>query len=530
MKLAFDFGTTNSVVARWDEARAGAEILSLPDLSLPPETALPPIIPSLFYLQDGQTGQAISGHAVRAAGLDRLADNRLFRNFKRGLVTQTKIAPRQIDGQEWTVRAVGDRFLQTVLQALPHQPAEIEQLVLTAPVESFEMYVAWLNEVMAGYDFGSEQVRVVDESTAAALGYAVTEPDALVLVFDFGGGTLDISLVQLPENRAKTGGFLKRLRRRMLNQHTARVIAKAGQITGGSDIDHWLQNYILSQLDHNLENPSAALLTACEQAKINLSAAEQTEIAFSLAGQDHSLPLTRVELETLLEENGFFTVIRRTIDKVMFQARRQGIFREDIDYVLLVGGTTLMPAVQQVLKTYFSEIAVRADKPFTAVAEGALQVAAGFGLEDYLVHSYGLRHLDPESQQQRYEEIIPMGTRYPTEQPIEILLGAAHPDQEAIEFVIGEINTEAAGLIEVQYENGEAVFVAQGDDTAQQVVPLNEEAVSQALAQLLPPGQPGQDRIKAQFSIDDERRLRLTLLDLQTETTLLQDVVLTALK
>ena len=68
----------------------------------------------------------------------------------------------------------------------------------------------------------------------------------------------------------------------------------------------------------------------------------------------------------------------------MYVARQRGIFKEDIRYVLLVGGTSLMPSVQRTLKQYFTDTAVRSDKPFTAVAEGALQVAAGFGLDDYL--------------------------------------------------------------------------------------------------------------------------------------------------
>ncbi|NDJ63066.1 MAG: Hsp70 family protein, partial [Chloroflexi bacterium] len=245
----------------------------------------------------------------------------------------------------------------------------------------------------------------------------------------------------------------------------------------------------------------------------------------------HEVTLTRSELETLLEANGFYQALRRVVDKVMYVARQRGIFKEDIHYVLLVGGTSLMPSVQTTLKQYFTDMAVRADKPFTAVAEGALQVAAGYGLEDYLAHSYGLRHLDAETGKHSYDEIIPMGSRYPTEVPVEVLLSAAHDDQQEVEFVIGEIDSESIAMIEVKYEDGQAVFVAQANEAAQQqIIPVNDALVAQNLAKLVPPGKAGEDRIKANFSVDDRRQLRLTVTDVQTSRVLLQNVVVATLR
>lgn len=530
-KLALDFGTTNSLIAICDDEQPTAKIINLPNISLNEAKDHPAIIPSLLYIQNGASGQVVVGQAVRAQGLDRQRDNRLFRNFKRGIATTPASKPRQIDGVAWAERDAGRSFIHHLLQALPYPKTDLAQLVLTAPVEVFELYLAWLNEVTI--HLAPEQVRIVDESTAAALGYAVIEPDAVVLVFDFGGGTLDVSLVQLPESREKTGGILQRLRRKSPGQHTARVIAKVGRAIGGSDIDQWLLNEVMKRTSLTTEllgKDYTPLLTLCEGAKISLSSAAKTELTFEAAGQTHQLTLTRAELETLLEENGFYTTLRRVIDKVMVTARQRGIFREDINYVLLVGGTSLMPSVQQVLKHYFSDLAVRADKPFTAVVEGALQVAAGLGLEDYLVHGYGLRHLDSLTGSHLYEEIIPMGTRYPLDKPVEILLGAAHPDQKEIEFVIGEINADAISTVEVTYEAGQTVFVTEANDYAHQIIPLNEAQVEQALAQLQPPGLPGQDRLKALFTVDAQRRLRLTVVDLQTNQTLLENVVLASLR
>jgi molecular chaperone DnaK (HSP70) len=378
-----------------------------------------------------------------------------------------------------------------------------------------------------------DKVRVVDESTAAALGYAVTKPGAVVLVFDFGGGTLDLSLVQLPESRSKVGGFIKRLLGGKSAQHTARVIAKAGRIIGGSDVDQWLLTEVLDRsglTTQELGNDYTKLLTLCEKAKIDLSTDEETIISFDVSGKDYNLTITRQELESLLEENKLFSSLRRVVDKVMHVARQRGIFKEDIHYVLLVGGTSLMPSVQRTLGQYFTDMAVRADKPFTAVAEGALQVAAGYGLEDYLMHSYGLRYLDEESGEHAFDEIISMGSGYPTSSSVEVILGAAHEAQTEVEFVIGEIDSDSVAMVEVRYEDGQAVFVAQAGSSEQQIVLLNEDEAGGILAKLDPSGTIGENRIKADFSIDDRRRLRVTVVDIQTNKKLLDDVAVVTLR
>lgn len=531
-KLAIDLGTTNSVVARWNTETDEAQIVRVPGISILQDAERPPLVPSLIYIQDGRMGSTIIGQAVDDGQLNVQRDNRLFRNFKRGIVASPAPEARLIDGQKWSDRDAGRAFVRSLIDALPYTKADIEQLVLTAPVAAFEGYLAWLNEVMD--DLADDTIRIVDESTAAALGYAVTKPGAVVLVFDFGGGTLDLSLVQLPEHREKVGGFLRKLVKSHAAQHSARVIAKAGRIIGGSDVDQWMLADVLKRTGlttKDLGDGYPRLLTACEQAKIALSTDEVATISFEDAASKHfDVIYKREELEHLLEQNGFFSALRRVVDKVMHVARQRGIFKEDIHYVLMVGGTSLMPSVQRTLSQYFTDMAVRADKPFTAVAEGALQIAAGYGLEDYLIHSYGLRHLDEASGAHQYDEIIPMGSRYPTEEPIEVLLGAAHAQQESIEFVIGEIDSDAVSMIEVKYENGQAVFVAQANAGAQQIVPLNEVEALKMLAKLEPAGQPGEDRIKAAFRIDDRRRLRVSVTDIKTSKLLLEDVVVTTLR
>jgi molecular chaperone DnaK (HSP70) len=526
-RLAIDFGTTNSAVAQW--TGSAIEVLSLSGLSQPATDTQPPLIPSLLYVQDGHGAHTVAGQAVRERGLDYQPDNRLFRNFKRGIATTTALPPRLIDGTPWADPDAGCHFLRHLLAALPYDAGRIEQLVLTAPVVTFESYQGWLAGAVEPYMPDAARLRLLDEATAAALGYAVTEPGAIVLVFDFGGGTLDLSLVKLPESQEQTGGFLGRLGGS--RPQAARVIAKAGRVLGGSDIDQWLLADILRRAGLTAEQSGsqyAALLTRCEQAKIALSSQETTTVDFAAAGRDHSVVVTRVELESLLDQNGFYAAVRHVADKVMHVARRNGIFKEDIRYVLMVGGVSLMPSVQATLRRYFSDTAIRADKPFTAVVEGALQLAAGGGLDDYLLHGYGLRHLDPETGQHAYEELIPAGTYYPTGSPFEIVLGAAHPDQPAIEFVIGEISADSVALVEVRYEADQAVFVAKADQDRQQIVLVN--AGSPLLVQLEPGGVPGTDRLKASFTVDAQRRLRVSVTDLKTRRKLVRDAVVATLR
>ncbi len=529
--LALDFGTTNSVLAVWNTTEGRADLLYLPALSLD-DAVLPPLIPSLLYVRQGAQPDLVVGQAVRAAGLDHSHDRRLFRNFKRGVVMLPVPPPRLLDETAWGDREAGRAFLTALSAALPFSAAEVDQLVITAPIAAFDHYLDWLRDTLEMLGFPSERVRVVDESTAAALGYAVRSPGAPLLVVDFGGGTLDLSLIQLPQRRERVGGLLNALRRGETANYTARVIAKGGRLLGGSDIDQWLMAEVLrlANLDAaTLGDDTTALLTACEAAKIALSSADETQIAFSVNGTAHQVQITRAMLEGVLDQHGFFSTLRHLIDKVMHEAGREGIFTEDIRHVLIVGGTALIPSVQRALHQYFRKAELYADKPFTAVVEGALEAAQGISLEDFLVNSYGLRHLDPQTGAHAYEEIIPMGSRYPSAAPYEVLLGAAHDGQTELEFVIGMIDAESAAMVEIAYEDGRPVFLARADAATNRVIALNEFAPPLCVP-LDPPATLGEDRIRAAFSVDAEKRLHVTVTDLKTRRTLLQDMVIVALR
>ena len=158
-KLAIDFGTTNSVIARWNEAQHAAEVVALPGLSTFNLEGVPPIVPSLTYVHDAQNGRITLGQAVRDQALDVQKTNRLFRNFKRGVVATPAPEPRLIDGQLWNDRDAGEHFMRQLLQMLPDRN-EIDQLVMTVPVAAFRGYVDWLNGLVGD---AADKIRVVDE-------------------------------------------------------------------------------------------------------------------------------------------------------------------------------------------------------------------------------------------------------------------------------------------------------------------------------------------------------------------------------
>ena len=549
-KLAIDFGTTNSVIARWDESTASQQTLDIPPLSISTASGTF-LIPTLLYVKDGRSGEVVIGQAVRAQGLDHQLDNRLFRNFKRTLNAEAIFDARLIDGAPWTEAQAGKIYLRRLLESLPYQSEDIEQLVITVPVAAFEEYTSWLSNAVEGIP--AEKIRIVDESTAAALGYAITEPGATVLVIDFGGGTLDLSLVRLPKSHEMVGRKLL-AKSKDTDNDKAQVISKAGVSLGGSDIDQWLLQDILRREQLSPEALGAgfaSLLSACEQAKIALSTIHETTIQFTTSAEKHiSVLQTRAELEALMKQNGLFSALKQAIEKVMGLAAQKGVYREDIQHVLLIGGTALIPSVQQTLDEYFRAItqrqhtaisqmptwpsttwkventSIRVDKPFTAVVEGALQISAGFHLDDQLAHGYGLRYLDSFGSH-RFDEIIPMGSSYPTRQPVSVILSASHPNQETVEFMIGQIDTDALASAEVNFKGGQSAFVTQAGGRSQIIVPLNTGQPLQA--HLSPPGQPGLARLRADFSIDAMRRLRVSVSDLKTRKKLLIDSIVTPL-
>ncbi|MCF2147227.1 Hsp70 family protein [Desmonostoc muscorum LEGE 12446] len=525
MAIAIDFGTSNTVIARWNPVTQQPETLNLPGLSIK-QSLNPPLIPSLVYVEDASQSKILVGQQVRDRGLDLKGETRFFRSFKRGIGANIQGFLPELDGQIVTFEQVGQWFLTQVIEELAPLEGGLDSLVLTVPVDSFEAYRHWLGKVCQSLNV--EQVRMLDEPTAAALGYGLADREIL-LVIDFGGGTLDLSLVQLNQGvqaTTKPVGFLLKWGNKSLAEDskqkvkTARVLAKAGQNLGGTDIDNWLVDYF-AKTQGLAVSPLTTRLA--ERVKIQLSTQNQaSEVYFDdETFESYELELNRDSFENVLKEHAFFELLDESMTTLLQQARRQGIEIADINAVLLVGGTVQLPAVQTWIKQYFEPDKIRCERPFEAIAQGALQIAQGIEIKDFLYHSYGIRYWDRRNQRHHWHPIIKAGQPYPMSQAVELVLGASVENQPSIELIMGELGADT-GNTEV-YFDGDRLITRRLESRETTVKPLNDREGARTIAQLTPSGYPGSDRVKIFFQVDQQRFLRITVEDLLTNDTLLEN-------
>jgi molecular chaperone DnaK (HSP70) len=523
MVYAVDFGTSNTVVVRWNAVTQQSETLTLPGLSMRMGDN-PPLIPSLVYVDDATRESVVTGQAVRDRGLDLATDPRFFRNVKRGIGAEIQGFLPELDGRPITFEQIGQWFLNSVIQQIQADDPNLDALVFTVPVDSFEAYRHWLTQVCQSLQV--PQVRMLDEPTAAALGYGLDNQGTL-LVIDFGGGTLDLSLVRLEERRSSTKpvGFLLKWGQKVLDHSAqrpklARVLAKAGQNLGGADIDHWLVDYFVAT--QGLTSTPLTLRLA-ERLKIQLSQQDAaTEVYFNDETLDsYELQLDRDRFNQLLQEHQFFARLDEAMTQVLRQAQRQGLTPEDIDAVLLVGGTAQIPAVKTWVEQYFIPDKIRSERPFEAIAQGALQLSQGAEIKDFLYHSYGIRYWDRRNNSHGWHPLIKQGQPYPMPDPVELVLGASTENQPSIELVIGELGSET-GSTEV-YFDGDRLVTRTLTDGKPVVKPLNDQDDARTIAKLTPPGYPGSDRIKVLFWVDESRFLRMTVEDILTAQTLVNN-------
>ena len=219
----------------------------------------------------------------------------------------------------------------------------------------------------AGRIAGLDVKRIINEPTAAALAYGMDKKggDKKIAVYDLGGGTFDISIIEVAE---------------VDGEHQFEVHATNGDtFLGGEDFDNEIIEHIAAEFEKeqgvNLRKDKLALQRlkeAAEKAKIELSSTQQTEINLPYVTADQSGPkhlnmkMTRAKLESLVEN-----LVARTIDPCRTALKDAGMKASDIDDVILVGGQTRMPAVQEAVKSFFGKDARKDVNPDEAVAVGA---------------------------------------------------------------------------------------------------------------------------------------------------------------
>ncbi|HBE34604.1 MAG TPA: molecular chaperone DnaK, partial [Cyanobacteria bacterium UBA11368] len=430
MIIAIDFGTSNTVVSTLDPVTQTPRTLRFDEISRLFETpgGSVSVVPTLVYVQKDKIA---FGEIVRSQRLSSTQTERFFQAFKRDLAADFQPPPRQIDGNSYSAEYVSELFLTEIWQQLSSEQINPDKVIFTVPVGAFERYLDWFRDVAE--KLGVTEVQIVDESTAAALGYAVNRPGSVVLVVDFGGGTLDLSLVR---TAAATGG------KKVLK---AEVIAKSDAYVGGVDIDVWIVEHYLRKIDSSRSEIKEIgwqnLLEIAEKLKIQLSTAQEASESWFDDENfiAHDVSLNRDELEEILENQQLLEQLREALDEVLAIAYSKGVAKSDIELVAMVGGSCLIPAVQQLIISYFGKSRVQVGKPFEAIAHGALSLPQIVEVEDYLRHGYAIRLWEPQIKTYSYFPLFEKGTKYPCKSDESVTLQTAIDGQREIRLDIGEV-------------------------------------------------------------------------------------------
>ena len=343
--IGIDLGTTNSVVSVMEGGK--------PVVITNPEGSR--LTPSVVGFT--KTGERLVGQLAKRQAVSN--PDRTIASIKRHM--GEKDYKVSIDGKDYTPPEISAMVLQKLkADAEAYLGETVTQAVITVP--------AYFNDSQrqatkdAGKIAGLDVLRIVNEPTAASLAYGVDKGgEHTVLVFDLGGGTFDVSILELSEGMVE-------------------VKATSGDThLGGDDFDHAVMNWMVEEfkkengIDLSADKMSAQrLLEAAEKAKIELSSMMETPINLPFITADATGPkhldlkLTRAKFDELTHD-----LVERTMGPTRQAMSDAGLSPSDIDKVLLVGGSSRIPAVQEAIKGYFGKEPDRSVNPDECVSIGA---------------------------------------------------------------------------------------------------------------------------------------------------------------
>lgn len=466
--VGIDLGTTFSAIACLD---AGGSPRTLPNLDGDVST------PSVVYFQP--SGPVVGKEAVKVA---RYEPDAVAQFAKRDMGKSEYRRP--ICGRTLPPEAIQALILRKLKQDAAAKLGEFRKVVITVP--------AFFNEprrkatMDAGALAGLEVLDIINEPTAAALAYGVlggflsasgqTQAKETVMVYDLGGGTFDVTLMEIDGSSYRT-------------------LATDGDVfLGGIDWDQRIVDHVADKFwtEHGEDphaNPEAyqALLQESEDAKRALSAREKVVVHFSMGRHRSAVPLTRDRLESMTED-----LVQRTIFTAGSLLRDAGRKWSDLTRVLLVGGASRMPMIEKALAR---ESSVRIDRSLLAEEPVALGAAiyAGFllrgsdsprsamSIRNVNSHHLGVLAVERETGLRRRKILIPRNTPLPA-------TGAG---------VFNTLRDNQRGLLVNVIEGG--------DDSGNNATPIGRYVVSG-----LPPGLPAGTRVTVRFDYGTNGRLTVT--------------------
>ena len=545
---ALDLGTTNSAIARWDETSGQPRLVELPAICRRPDAQdpleAPRLVPSSVHLLEARgwldrlgswpplERRVFLGHRALIGRQaleknDGLASRAFVPSFKPGLMGDP-MRPLAVLGTEPVgARQAAHAYLRELLAEVKRATGQrVRDLVVTAPVSAFETYRAEVQQVLR--QLGVHRVRFVDEPVAAALGYGISlTHERTVLVVDVGGGTMHVVLARLSPRGAAGGDTL--------------VLAKRGRPYGGSSVDGWVLAEMCTQLGRDV----ATLEGADDEARFWRRAmlAEACRVKEAVFFEENALflmsppptgapqpgaraTLTRERLLALLHENGFYRALGASLEEVLEQG---GLGVPDVEEVLLVGGSTLLPGFFSFFEDRFGRQRVRAWQPFEAVVHGAAAFAAErMTTLDFIVHDYAFVTHDPKSGAAQHTIVVPRGTRFPTAPDLwkrQLVPTCSLGEPESIfKLLICEVSRDHGAERRFVWDAaGDLHKVGGTGGESSVVVPLNES--SPTLGYLDPPHSPRdrRPRLEVAFGVNAERWLVATVRDLLAQKELMRE-------